>query len=172
MKPSQINASEFSPFFKQYIALVDDINLLEALANGLVNTTSFFESIPKEKLLYRYADGKWTPKEILLHLIDTESIMCYRALYFARNEGANLEGFDENVFAKNSNANDRSIEDLLKHYFAIRTVTIYLFKSFSEAALIKTGMANRNLISVRSLGFIICGHEIHHCNIITERYLS
>lgn len=171
MKPSDLTSTEYFKYYKQYVDLVDDVSLSEALQTGLINTTKFFETIPEGKLLFQYAEGKWTPKEILLHLIDAERAFSYRALYFARAANAHLEGFDENEFGKNCNANNRRIDDLLKEYIAVRTATIYLFASFSDLVLKKGGMANNNPLSVRACGFIICGHEKHHRKIIEERYL-
>ena len=115
--------------------------------------------------------GKWTPKEILLHVIDTERIFSYRALRISRSEKAELSGFDENSFAQNSNANNRSIEDLIDEYITVRTATISLFKSFPETIMKNTGIASGKPLSVVAAGYIICGHEIHHVNIIKERYL-
>ena len=154
MKPSDLTTDEYFNYYKQYVDLVDDIPLIEALQIGRIDTAKFFETIPEVKLLFQYSEGKWTPKEILLHLIDVS-----------------LEGFDENEFGKNCNANDRSMDDLLKEYIAVRTATIYLFESFSDSVLTKGGMANNNSLSVRACGFIICGHEKHHRKIIEERYL-
>ena len=171
MKPSDLTTDEYFNYYKQYVDLVDDIPLIEALQIGRIDTAKFFETIPEVKLLFQYSEGKWMPKEILLHLIDTERAFSYRALYFARSANGSLEGFDENEFGKNCNANDRSMDDLLKEYIAVRTATIYLFESFSDSVLTKGGMANNNSLSVRACGFIICGHEKHHRKIIEERYL-
>ena len=171
MKPSELKQTEYFHYYKPYIDLVDDISLIEALAVGLMNTKKFFELIPKDKELYQYEKGKWTPKEILLHLIDTERVFSYRALYFARYEGSSVAGFDENIFGANCEANDRTLEDLLKEYVAVRKATIVLFESFSEVVLKRGGMANNNPLSVRAAGCIICGHEIHHAKVIEERYL-
>lgn len=171
MKASEITESEYFSYYKQYVDLVDDIPLIEALEAGLIATNKFFETIPDAKLHSQYAEGKWTPKEILLHLIDTERVFCYRALYFARNAGSSLEGFDENIFGENCNANERELDDLLKEYFSIRNATLHLFTSLSDEVLKQGGKANGSKLSVRSIGFIICGHEIHHRRIIEERYL-
>ena len=171
MKSSELTTTEYFEYYKRYIDLVDDISLIEALESGLINTKKFFESIPETKQLYQYDDGKWTPKEILLHLIDTERVFCYRALYFARADGSSIEGFDENIFGATSEANNRKLDGLLKEFIAVRTATIYLFESFSAGVLKRGGKANNNPLSVRAAGFIICGHEIHHKKIIEERYL-
>jgi len=171
MKKSSLSQTDFPLYFKKYIDLVEDRPLLEALYNNSEETTTFFKEIPEKKHLYRYAFEKWTPKEILLHMIDTERIFCYRALFFARSENSNLIGFDENEFAKNSNANSFSMEDLLIEYKAVRNSTITLFKNFDEEILKKMGKANNYSMSVCAAGFVIRGHEIHHINIIKERYL-
>ena len=171
MKISEINDKEYFQYYKRYIDLVGDNPILESLKIGLTATNNFFKNIPKSKLEFRYSEGKWTVKEILLHLIDTERVFCYRALYFARNTGSAIEGFDENMFAENSNANTRDLDDLLNEYMAVRNSTINLFTSFSTEVMKKGGLANDNPLSVRSIGFIICGHEIHHANTIQERYL-
>ena len=171
MNPTQMIPSEYNPYYQAYIDLVGNRSLLEALANGLENIQSFFMDIPKEKLEYRYALGKWTPKGILQHVIDTERVFAYRALYFARSEDANLVGFDENTFAENAQAENKTLSELLEEYIAVRTATICLFKNFNDNQLKGIGTANGSRMSVRATGFIICGHEIHHCNIIKERYL-
>ena len=171
MKPSEINPSEFHPYFKPYIDKVSDVHLLEALKLGAKNTFSFFESIPESKLVYSYAKGKWTIKDILLHIVDAERAFSYRALNFARSKNSNLEGFDENVYVDSALANSRSISELLEEYNAVRKASILLFSSFSDEVLKQVGKANNALLSVRAAGFLICGHEIHHKLIIKERYL-
>ena len=105
------------------------------------------------------------------HIIDTERVFTYRALYFSRADSANLKGFDENIFAQNANANNKSIDVLLNEYSAVRNASIHLFKNFDDTQLKRTGIANDSIMSVAAAGFIICGHEIHHQNIINERYL-
>lgn len=171
MTASQISPSEHLPYYKKYIALVKEVPLVEALLQGQVDTISFFRAIPEEKLGFRYAEGKWSPKQVLLHLIDTERVFAYRALQFARSDNADLKGYDENIFAENSNADQRSLESLLEEYSAVRTASIHLFKSFDPTAMERFGKANGGPMSVRAAGYIICGHEIHHQNIVRERYL-
>ncbi len=138
---------------------------------GLKTTTAFFEGIPNAKWTYQYAIGKWTPKDILLHIADTERVFAYRALYFARSNNAELKGFDENAFAETALANSKTVADLIQNYVSVRNATLNLFKNFNETQLKQLGEANGSMMSVRAAGFVICGHEIHHCNIITERYL-
>ncbi len=171
MKPSEIYPSEFHPYFKPYMDKVSDIHLLEALKLGSKDTSSFFESIPESKLDYSYAKGKWTIKDILMHIVDAERAFSYRALNFARSKNSNLEGFDENVYVDSAQANSRSILKLLEEYNAVRQSSILLFSSFSDEVLKQVGKANNTILSVRAAGFLICGHEIHHKQIIKERYL-
>lgn len=171
MKTSELTQIEYFEYYKPYVALVGDLSLVAALENGLVETKRFFNEMPSEKHLYQYSTGKWTPKEILLHLIDTERVFCYRAMFFARDQGSSLGGFDENIFGANCNANGRTMEGLLNEYIAVRSASICLFQSFDEVALKQGGMANNQPLSARAAGFIICGHEIHHKNVIEERYL-
>ena len=171
MKVQDIGSSEYNPYFQGYISKVGEGTLMESLEDGMRLTVDFFGNIPESKQTFQYAEGKWTPKEILLHLIDSERMFCFRALSFARSENTNLPGFDENEFAANSNANSRSIENLLDEYMSVRNASIRLFGSFDEETLKRIGRANNADLSVRAAGFLICGHEIHHRNIIAERYL-
>jgi enterochelin esterase-like enzyme len=126
--------------------------------------------LTEAQALLRYAPGKWTPKEMLLHIIDTERIFTYRALRFARGDAQSLPGFDENEFATNSEANDRPLSDLLTEYHAVRAATLALFGSFNAAQLDRVGLANGGATSVRALVFITAGHERHHLAILRERY--
>jgi hypothetical protein len=171
MKVSEIASTEFHSYFKSYMDKVGDISLKEALDIGWEDTISFFESIPESKLNFRYSKGKWTIKDILLHLIDAERAFSYRALQFARSDNADLEGFDENIFVENAQANSRTLLSLIGEYDKVRQSSIYLFNSFSNDVLKRTGKANGKTLSIRAAGFLICGHEIHHKEIIKERYL-
>lgn len=166
-----LNPSEFNSYYSKYIALIGNLSLLDAMENGLDKSVSFFENLPKDKWDYRYAEGKWTPKDILQHIADAERVFAYRALYFARSKGADLKGFDENVFAENAMANNKTVNNLLDEFSSVRIATLNLFKNFGTSTLKQIGTANGSKMSVRAIGFVICGHEIHHCNIIKERYL-
>jgi len=163
--------SEYNSYYATYIDKVGQGSLLENLAEGMVKTVHFFEGIPSDKMEYRYAEGKWSPKEVLQHLIDTERIFSYRALFIARAKNANLAGMDQDEFAATVNANAKSVELLLEEYVSVRTATITLFKSFGDVELLKIGKASASDLSVRASGYIICGHELHHIDIVRERYL-
>ncbi|NMH87683.1 DinB family protein [Flavivirga algicola] len=167
MKKSDL---KFIPnFYDRYIKLVDDIELID----GLKKSETIFEGFT-EKLTtyqeYRYESGKWTPKELLQHVIDTERILAYRALCISRLEPKALLGFDENTYAKNAYANNRSIKDLLNEFKIVRQSTMVLFKSFNEDMLHRVGISFETKISTLALGFTIIGHAKHHLNILEERY--
>lgn len=166
-----LNDNEYIGYFKYYINLNTENEVITGLEKTLFSTEAFFKNIPSEKLNYQYAVGKWSIKDILQHLIDTERIFAYRALSFARFDETNLPGFDENKYADHVDTTEKSIESLLEEYKLQRLNTILLFKSFSSENLQNLGSANGNKNSVRALGFLIPGHETHHINIIKERYL-
>lgn len=171
MSTSRPQPSEYNNYYKQYIDLAPGDSLIEALEKGKGRTATFFKELPEDKHHFRYADGKWTPKEVLLHLIDTERVFSYRALHFARAGNVVLPGFDQNVFMENSDANRCSMAQLLEEYEVVRSATLLFAKSCSEETLKRMGTASNNPFSVRALLYIIAGHEIHHCGIISERYL-
>jgi len=161
----------FPPYFQNYINQVKEDNLQDALKNQRDDIEHFYSSIPEEKTNSGYAEGKWSLKELLQHIIDTERIFNYRALAFARGEQASLPGFDENDYATNSNANERNWKDLCEELKVVRRSTEILFNSFSEKALQSSGLANNNPTSVMAMGFISVGHFNHHKKVVEERYL-
>ncbi len=171
MKTTQLSEKEFNSYYKNYVDRALEKPLLQGFSEGMIETHEFFEAIPEAKLEYRYEEGKWTPKEILLHLIDTERVFAYRALQFARAKNVEIRGFDQDEFAANSKANERTLENLLDEYIAVRKATIVLFKTFSEEILERIGVASNFPLSVRAAGFIICGHEKHHIAVIKAYYL-
>ena len=121
--------------------------------------------------MYSYAEGKWTIKELVQHIIDAERVLSYRALRFSRNDTTNLSGFDEDWYVANSNGNERNFKDMLQEFIHVRNSTILLFKSFKPEMLLINGTASNSDMSVRALGFIIAGHQTHHLKIIKEKYL-
>jgi uncharacterized damage-inducible protein DinB len=166
-------SGEFPPYASMYIDLIpSDGRLLTHLWNNLQTAKKMIQSLAPDKHVYRYAEGKWTVKEILVHIIDDERIYGYRALRFARNDKTELPGFDQDPFAFYSKANDRTIESILEEYEALRMSTITLFDSFPDDALLRRGIANNNEATVRALGYHLAGHELHHLNIIKNRYLK
>lgn len=172
MKTIKLNSNEYVPYQKMYLDLVENKPLVASLEASLNDFIAFFEAIPDDKLSFAYKEGKWTIKEVLLHMIDTERIFQYRALRFAREDKTMLPGFSENDFVPYSNANSRSKESLLKEYKAVRLSTIALYETFSDENLKIVGNSSGGAMSVRGLGYLIVGHQIHHVNIIKERYLG
>lgn len=171
MKASEIQETEYHPFYHGYILNAGDADLLETLEDEMDTLMAFFASIPVEKLDYRYAEGKWTIPEIISHMTDAERIFAYRALRFARKDATPLAGFEENDYVPESRANERSMEALMSEFRAVRMATITLFESFSREQLERRGSANDAEMSVRAIGFVIVGHAAHHCQVIEERYL-
>lgn len=171
MTKDDLKPSEFNPYYGTYIKKTSGLTL-ESLKSSGEKTISFFKSIPSSKLEYRYADGKWTIKEIIQHLMDAERIFTYRALRIARKDKTPLPGFEQDDYVLPSQANKRSMEDLLNEFKAIKMATVSLYDSFSEEMLMELGTASNSPVSVRAIGFIIIGHEIHHCDVIKERYLN
>ncbi|SDX77453.1 DinB superfamily protein [Lutibacter oricola] len=171
MNSVHLSNSEYAPFYSDYIKALGEVDLRKVLKSSLKDLNKTIKNLPEEKLLFKYAEGKWTIKELLQHIIDTERILSYRALRFSRNDASDLPGFDENWYVANSNGNERSITDLLDEFKFVRKSTLALFKSFTSEMFTKTGTANGSDMTVRALGFIIAGHQTHHLNIIKERYL-
>ncbi|MCH9661570.1 MAG: DinB family protein [Bacteroidetes bacterium] len=162
---------DYNEYYQRYIVLANDKALIPALKSGLETTRAFFKSIPDNKQDYRYEEGKWTPKEVLLHLIDTERVFAYRALQFARATNVVLIGFDQDEFANTARPVTRTIDDLLLEYTAVREASILFAASCSEETMSRKGVASNSPLSVAAALYIICGHEVHHSAIIKERYL-
>jgi hypothetical protein len=169
MNINQLN--NLSPYFENYVKHVTDQNLLDALVNQKIELASFFKAIPQEKELYKYDVDKWTIKELLQHMIDTERVFAYRALCFSRNEAQDLTPFDENDYVANSDANNRSFTDLISEFEVVRESTILLYKSFTNTQMLLKGTASGKEAHPLLYGFTIVGHNIHHQKIIKERYL-
>lgn len=168
----QLSNTEFGSYYQNYIEKASNYNsILEGLESTQNELLEFYNALPESKLTYQYEVGKWTPKDILLHLIDSERIFAYRALRIARNDKTSLPGFEENDYVPEAKANNRSLSDLLEEFNTVREATLSLFKSFSTEQLLRTGTASNNPISVRAIGYITIGHVLHHKRIIEERYL-
>jgi uncharacterized damage-inducible protein DinB len=172
MKTSQLKAHEYNPYYKAYIEALGEVDLMETLRKQVGNFPQFLGSIPQDKLTFSYAEGKWTVAEVLLHVLDTERVFQYRALRFSRKDETPLPGFNQDHYVPRSGANQRSIDSITQEYKAIRNSTIALYESFDEGTLKRKGVASNAAMSVAALGFIICGHQRHHRNILRERYLK
>ncbi len=171
MNSDQLSDNEYSIFNSTYIKAIQSVELLDELELSLHDFIKFVQNIPMDKFDYRYAEGKWTIKEIIQHIIDAERVFGYRALRISRNDATPLAGFEEKDYVDNTNADRRSIQELLTEFSAVRHSNLLLFKSFTDEQLIRMGVASNHPISVRAIGFIIIGHLKHHQNVFQERYL-
>lgn len=163
--------SDYPAYFSHYINLVENNDVVIAMQSNLKEFVAFLENIPEEKHNFKYQENKWTIKDVVRHIIDTERIFAYRALRFARFDTTELHGFDENNFAASLNTTAIKMEDLLEEFILVRKSTIKLFESFTLEMLSNKGFASGKQMSVLAAGFVISGHTIHHTNIIKERYL-
>jgi uncharacterized damage-inducible protein DinB len=158
-------------FFQRYINVLKEEDVIKAIRQNSRQFKKFLGKIPKKKVDYAYAEGKWTIKELLQHVIDAERVFTYRAVTFSRKDGTPLPGFDENNWAANAQTAHRSWLDLVKEFKALRKATECLFESFTEDQLLATGTASSHPINALALGFICAGHVAHHMQVLRERYL-
>jgi len=163
-------SKDLPDYFKRYIALIDHEDVLEALKSGRKKVQQVLKEFPEARQEYRYEDGKWTPKEILVHLMDAERVFAYRAMRIARHDDTSLLGFDHNAYVAPSQATLRSWKSIVKEYKILRKSTIHLFKNFSEEAMTRLGKVEDVSVAAHDLGALICGHEIHHMQVLKERY--
>jgi uncharacterized damage-inducible protein DinB len=167
-----LNLDTIPHFYKNYVKQVEETDLIQALRISGHRALELLHTIPDTKKDFRYADGKWTIRELLCHMIDAERIFAYRALRFARNDKTGLPGWEENDYAPQANAAGRSLQKIAAEMAHLRSTTIDLFEGFTPEMLARKGVANNNELSVMVLGFVIAGHETHHCHVLKERYLS
>ncbi|MGN6568064.1 MAG: DinB family protein [Flavipsychrobacter sp.] len=163
---------EYAAYALNYISLVPDERVLYHLWQNNNALNELIAAQPEEKLNKGYAAGKWTLKELIVHVADTERIFAYRALCIARGEQGMLPGFDENAYSAASNAQSRSIENIMAEYNSVRQASMALLAGLADEVFLNIGNANNVPVSVRALAYQIAGHEMHHMNIIKERYLK
>ncbi len=169
---------EYPAYSSVYMDLMrDDGLVLQHLHDNFFKIKKFITELSAEQLQFRYADGKWTAREILVHLIDDERIFTYRALRFGRNDHCPVPGFDQDNYTRYANANERSLESIFDEYEAVRKSTLLLFENLPEEALMRSGdiLENdkvTNNRTVRTIAYHIAGHELWHIKIIKERYLN
>lgn len=173
------NSSEYASFYANYIRLIGEYmkenqaeNIVEVLAKQGEETKKRFAEFSEQEATFRYEKGKWSIKELLGHMTDTEQIMSYRALSFYRGEKQSLAGFNENEYVREANFDAIPYSDLLERYEIVRKASVALFKSFDAAQTSKMGEASQNPMSVRALVYMIAGHDIHHIQILEERYIN
>jgi hypothetical protein len=167
---NQLRPDEYSPFHHNYISKVGDGDIVAILSELKDSTYNFLSTIPVAKADYAYAEGKWTIKEVIGHMIDAERTFAYRILAFSRGQ-KELPGFEEDEYVAKSTFSGRTIADLIEEFKLVREANLFLFRSLTPQQLLATGIASGNIISVRALLYIAAGHELHHLNLIKERYL-
>jgi len=168
---SRPQPTEAAPYYSSYIDLVPDEDIVDTLRSQLDNTTAFLAAISEEQSFHRYAPDKWTMREVLSHMNDTERVFLYRALWFARGFAEPLPSFDQDIGVRGAGANDVSWSDHVEEFQNIRRATISFFKNLPDSAWSRTGVASGNPFTVRSLAYIIAGHLAHHQGVLKDRYL-
>lgn len=169
---SRPQPNEYDPYYEQYVSLVPEDRIVPVLAAQPAELAALFAGVDEARGTYAYADGKWTIKQLLGHLIDGERIFAYRALRISRGDKTPIEGFEQDGYIENAYANERSFSDLLREFSLIRETTVMLFDHLKKDAWGWTGTANDVQISVRALAWIMAGHVRHHAAILNERYLT
>ena len=167
MRPSE---KDYASYYKGYISEIKGDDILSILEEQLNSATKYFDSIPEEKGNYAYAEGKWSVKEVLGHVIDCERIFAARALCIARGEKQSLPGFEQDDYVREANFNKRTLKNLTDQFSLVRKSNLILFETFSDNELNKRGIANENEVTVRAILFIIAGHGLHHIKILKEKY--
>ena len=163
--------TEYSSHVEHYISLVKGDNVIKSLGDQILSMQELLAETPEDKEDFSYAPGKWTLKEVVGHMIDTERVFAYRALCFGRGDNREIHRVDENLFVSFANFNNRTLYDFSHEFSVIRESTIHLFKNFNEEARDRKGTANNKPYTVRALMFLTAGHVAHHMNVIKERYL-
>ena len=164
------NKNDYAPYYEGYISLVEGNDIFKILVSQSIETQKVLNSFPKAMGAFTYQPGKWTVKEVIGHLIDTERVMAYRAMCIARDEKQLLPGFDQDDYVKSGNFNKRDLFDLVYEFRLLRESNMLLAKGLDEEVLSKRGIANNNEVTVLALFYIIAGHEKHHMNILRDRY--
>jgi len=169
---SRPEAHEFAEHFAPYVGCVPDGDLLTQLRKQADDFAALLSGVSAETGDFRYAPGKWSLKEVVGHITDTERIMSYRTLRVARGDKTSLPGFDENLFMSNAGFDRFSLQDLLGEYKLVRETTLAMLARLTDEAWLRIGSVNGHDTTARALGFIIAGHDLHHQNIVKERYLG
>lgn len=172
MNPGRPDANEYAPYYERYIALVSGADVVAALEGQRLHMMQMLSARSEREGNFRYAADKWSVKDIVGHLADSERVFVYRAMRIARGDKTALSGFEQDDYVKNGGFGDRRLTDLAEEFAAVRSGSIAFFRSLKEAAWLRRGIANKNEVSVRALAFITAGHELHHQQILEERYFA
>jgi DinB family protein len=169
---SRPQPAEYDSYYQKYISLVPEEDIILVLETQMDELAELFKDIPEEKGTFAYADGKWTIKEVLSHLIDGERIFAYRAFRIARGDKTPIEGFEQDGYIENSHANRRPFAEMIKEFALLREANLMFFSNLEIGDWVRTGTANNVEISVRSLAWIMVGHTRHHLNILKSNYVA
>jgi len=163
--------TDYAPAYAGYVSLVPEEDVLSAIEQQSSETQRLISSLDEAKAMHRYAEGKWSIKQVIGHVTDTERVFAYRALCIARGEKNSLPGMDENTYMENANFDSWRVGDLAESYALVRRANVVLFRNFTDEAWEQRGLANDNEITVRALAYVLVGHERHHLKVLRERYL-
>ncbi|TQR17919.1 DinB family protein [Psychrobacillus soli] len=169
---NMLSEDEYASNYSSYVKLVPDGDILPTLTKQIEKTIALLLDISDDQAHFRYASEKWSIKEVIGHMADTERIMAYRLLAIARGDTVSLPGYDDKKYVQNASFDKQSVKDLLQNLNVVRQSTIHLIKSLAKEDLLRRGTANNTEVTVRALIAIIAGHELHHCNIIRDRYFG
>lgn len=165
-------AGEYAPYYEKYISLVAGADILTTLDAQRRQTMLLLSGRDENEGNFRYAPGKWTAKEALGHVCDTERVFAYRALRISRGDQTPMEGFEQDDYAKNGPFGRVALAEIIEDYIAVRRATLTLLRDLDETAWMRRGIANKNEVTVRALAYMIAGHEIHHRKILEEKYFG
>ena len=163
--------SEFAPYYGKYTSLVKSDDIVATLEAQIGNTKSMLSSVTDAESAFRYSADKWSIRQMLGHVIDTERIFSYRALRIARGDQTPIEGFEQDDYVRNGPFEDRSLAELMDEFVTVRRATVFLLRSLKPEAWTRRGVASNNEVTVRALAYIIAGHELHHMDVLREKYL-
>ena len=164
-------ADEHAPYYSRYVSRVPDGDIIATLRTQIAATLELLRGIPEGKSLTRYAPDKWSVRQVVGHMCDTERIFAYRALRIARNDPTALPGFEQDDYVSTARSDDRTLASLCDELEAVRRATLFVFEPLNDEELMRRGTASGNPVSVRALAYITAGHELHHVAILRERYL-
>jgi uncharacterized damage-inducible protein DinB len=171
-EPPAADGGEFLPYYARYVALVEPGDVVTSLETQLADTVAVLDEFGEERAGHRYAPGKWSVREVVGHLVDAERVFAYRAMCAARGESAPLPSFDENAWVAASDCDRRTLGSLMGELTAVRRATVALYRHLDDAALARRVVASGAPVSARALAWIIAGHELHHRQLLRERYLA
>jgi len=164
--------SEYDPYYEHYVSLAAGHDIIGLLGSQPTRLQDIFTAMPEEKGDFRYAEGKWSIKELLGHIIDGERMFAYRTFRISRGDETPIEGFEQDGYIENAHSNDRSFADLLDEFSLLRRANMIFFKNMTDDAWLRAGTANNVKVSVRALAYIMAGHIEHHLEVLKDRYLA